>query len=86
MYDHDDQAYDDNRNTLTKVDTRTSSEPVNFQYDARDRLVQVTQNQLGVETFLGQFDYNHEGDRRRFCRSEYALVMAITATVTEDKI
>jgi len=34
MYDHVDQAYDNNRNTLTKVDTRIHSEPVNLQYAA----------------------------------------------------
>ena len=50
---------------LSKVDSRTPNDPLNFTYSANDRLVQVTKGPTGSATILGQFDYNHDGNRIR---------------------
>jgi RHS repeat-associated protein len=62
--------YDNNGNTIRKVDSSLPDEGTKFVYDSRNQLVQVTRGPPANELILGQYDYNSSGLRIRHRQSE----------------
>ncbi|MGO8989042.1 MAG: RHS repeat-associated core domain-containing protein [bacterium] len=59
-------AYDENGNTINKIESALPGQDTDFVYDSRNQLVQVTRG----STVLGQYDYNSKGLRVRHRLSE----------------
>jgi len=52
-------GYDNNGNTLTKIDSSDPGNPITYGYDARDKLVKTSKGAI----ILGQYAYNANGYR-----------------------
>ncbi len=63
-------AYDNNGNTLRKVDLGQPNQEINFTYDSRNQLTQTKRGPPGSETILGQYDYDYAGLRVRHKNSD----------------
>ncbi|MCG8466780.1 MAG: hypothetical protein MJB57_01025 [Gemmatimonadetes bacterium] len=73
-----DYAYDNNGNTLSRVDgTLATPEETVFVYDSRNQLVQTTRGPPGNQAIAGRYDYDYLGMRIRHLDSERGDIEAI---------